>query len=542
MLQDQSRKNSRGILRQGGRSALLAGLLACGAGVWQPDGPALAQLPNLDAPAPRRPAEDCVGLLNLSLKDTRITSARVVPASGLVPEHCEVLGGVETLILFEVALPTQTWNGRFFFAGGGGYNGNIPDLSHALARGYAATGTDTGHRGEHWDASALLNDPQAQLNYAHRGAHLVTALAKRVVEAYYGEAARHSYFMGCSNGGKMGLMAVQRYPEDFDGVVIGGPVIDRTGLMVMFDWSQRALLGAEIPPYKIPAMEKATLAMCDARDGLEDGVIDRPDLCDFDSKVLTCGAEDGADCLTPAQAEAWQRILDGPTNSAGKQLYVGYLPGHEDDYPQYVTGLGVMHGYPSSNFMYMDSFMRWFVFGPDYDPVREFDYDKDPVALEPFVKDQDAVDPDLRAFENHGGKLIAYNGWADHSTPPLRMIEYYNEVRNVHGDDTSEFFRLFMLPGFHHCSGGPGPNVFGARGRPLINLNDPQRDIMGAIVHWVEGGVAPDRIIGTKFVDDDAEQGVARTRPFCPYPQVARYTGTGSIDEASNFVCGDPSD
>ncbi len=488
------------------------------------------------------PAEDCAALVRLVLQDTQITSARVIPALGLVPEYCQVLGGVETVILFEVALPTSTWNGRFFFAGGGGYNGNIPSLDHALARGYAVTATDTGHRGEHWDASALLNNPQVQLNYAYRGQHLVTAIAKQVVEAYYGEPAEHSYFMGCSNGGKMGLMFVQRYPEDFDGVVVGGPVIDRTGLMVMFAWSQQALLNAEIPPYKIPAMENATLAMCDAQDGLEDGVIDRPDQCDFDPEVLTCKGEDNAQCLTPVQVGAWRKILDGPTNSAGESLYSGYFPGHEDDYPAYVTGSGVMHGYPSSNFMYMDAFMRWVVFGPDYDPIKEFDLDTDPAALEPFAADHDADDPDLTAFENRGGKVIFFNGWADHSTPPLRMIQYYDEIQRVHGGDTDEFARLFMLPGFHHCGGGPGPNVFGAPSNPLVNLNDPERDIMGAIVRWVEQDEAPDRIIGTKFIGDDPNLGVARTRPFCPYPQVAQYTGSGSIDDAANFVCGSPID
>ena len=211
----------------------------------------------------RTPA-DCTRLVGLALKDTQITAARIVPASGQIPEYCQIEGGVETVILFEVAMPTTAWNGRFFYVGGGGYNGNIPDMTHALARGFAATSTDTGHRGEHWDASSLYNDPQAQLNYAHRGAHLVTEVAKEIVASYYDDAPEKSYFLGCSNGGKMGLMAVQRYPEDFDGVVIGGPVIDRTGLMMMFDWSQRALLGAEIPAYKLPAMERKTLEVCDA--------------------------------------------------------------------------------------------------------------------------------------------------------------------------------------------------------------------------------------------------------------------------------------
>lgn len=519
-------------------AALAAG---CTAETQTSAGPAVeSRQPLVTAVGNVRSQADCEKLLSLSLKDTEITSVEIVPESGMVPEYCSVQGGVETLILFEIALPTAAWNGRFYYVGGGGYNGNIPDLTPALARGYAATATDTGHRGEHWDASALYEDPQAQLNYAHRGAHLVTVIAKQVVAAYYDAAEFPSYFMGCSNGGKMGLMAVQRHPEDFDGVVVGGPVIDRTGLMVMFDWSQRALLDAEIPPYKIPAMEKATLAQCDAIDGLADGVIGRPDRCDFDPGVLLCAAEDNAQCLTPPQVDAWRKILDGPKNSAGESLYVGYLPGHEDDYPDYVTGSGVMHGYPSSNFMYMDNFMRWFVFGHDYDPVHEFDFDTDPAALDRFVADQDAVDADLSEFRARGGKLIIYNGWADHSTPPQRAIQYYEEVQRKHGAETGEFARLFMVPGFHHCSGGPGPNVFGSTGRPLVNLNHPERDLMGAIVDWVEHGVAPDRLIATKFAGDDPSRGVERTRPLCHYPQVSQYAGSGSIDDEANFVCASP--
>src|ERR1019366_6171771 len=483
---------------------------------------------------------ECAKLMKLSLPDTVISSAAVVPAKGEMPEYCKVIGGIEQVILFEIDLPTITWNGKFFYAGGGGYNGTIPTLAHAVVRGYAAAGSDTGHRGEHWDGSALYNNPQAQINYAHRGAHLVTTIGKEVVKAFYGRAQRRSYFMGCSNGGKMGLMAVQRYPGDFDGVVAGGYVADRTKLMMMFDWTQRALLGAEIPPHKIPAMEKATLAACDARDGLKDGLIDRPDLCKFDPKVLTCHGADGPDCLTPAQVTAWQKILDGPRNSAGQQLFAGFSPGHEGDYPEYITGFGSMHGYPSSNFMYMDSFMRWFVFGPSYDSVRQFDYDKDPAALVRFEDDQNAVQTDLSPFRKHGGKLILYNGWADHSTPPLRAAQYYEDVRQANGPATGEFVRLFMPPGMYHCGRGPGPNAFGARGQEIVRMGDPDYDIMAALDRWVEQGVAPAKIISTKFKGDDPKQGVARTRPVCPYPEMAKYTGSGSIDDAANFVCGNP--
>ena len=485
-------------------------------------------------------AARCAQLLTLTPKDTTITDAAIVPAKGDAPEYCRVQGGIETTILFEVGLPTTAWNGKFYYAGGGGYNGTIPALTDGLARGYASAGSDTGHRGEHWDASALLNKPDVQVNYAHRGAHLTTVIAKEIVQAYYGTPQRHSYFMGCSNGGKMGLMAVQRYPDDFDGVVAGGFVADRTKLMMMFDWTQHVLLGAEIPPRKIPAMERATLAACDARDGLRDGVIDRPDLCSFDPKVLTCTGADGPDCLTPKQVDAWRRILDGPRNSKGEALYVGYSPGHEGDYPAFITGFGIMHGYPSSNFMYMDSFMRWIAFNPGYDSVRSFNYDTDPAKLERFATDQDAVQTDLSKFRANKGRLILYNGWADHSTPPLKAVQYFDAVQkaNANADD---FVRMFMPPGFYHCNGGPGPNTFGGRGQPRPKGADVEHvydDIMAALDAWVEKGVAPRQIIATKFKNDDPAQGVARARPVCAYPEVAKYKGSGSIDDAKNFVCG----
>jgi hypothetical protein len=482
-------------------------------------------------------ATDCSKLLGLKLKNTVITEAAVIAAKDDVPEYCRVQGGLETVILFEVALPTKAWNNKFFFVGGAGYNGSVPELTDALARGYAAAGSDTGHRGFHWDASAMYNNPQSQVNYAHRATHLVALLAKEVVKAYYGTPARHSYFCGCSNGGKMALMEVERYRDDFEGVVSGGAVVDRTKAMLMFDWTQRVLLGSEIPPSKIPAMEKATLATCDAKDGLVDGLIDRPDKCEFDPKVLTCQGAYGPNCLTPRQVAAWQKILSGPVNSAGKQLYVGYLPGHEGDYPYYITGLGTMHGYPSSNFMYMDSFMRWIVFGPKFDSVKDFDYDESPKSLIPFEKDQDADSTDLSGFRAHGGKLILYNGWADHSTPPLRTVQYYNDVRQKNGEATDKFVRLFMMPGLYHCSGGPGPNTFGGLGQSGYKKNDPENDIIGALDRWVELDIAPTKLIATKFRDDDPRQGVARTRPVCPYPQVAAYRGSGSVDDAANFLC-----
>ena len=492
------------------------------------------------APSPAM-TPDCSSIAQLSLQDTVITSAAVVEAAAPLPEYCKVLGTVEETINFEVAMPTADWNGKFFFAGGGGYNGTIPEstVTQGVAHGFASAGSDTGHQGNGGDASWALDNPQAQTNYGYRATHLVTGLAKEIVREYYGEGERYSYWLGCSNGGKMGLMEIQRYPEDYDGAVVGCMVIDRTQLMMSYTWDAQALAPAPIPPEKLPLIDKATLAACDAQDGLEDGLIDSPQRCEFDPKTLLCAGTDGEDCLTPGQVEALEKIYAGPTDSAGKSLHPGFPPGHEDDYERFLTGTGTMNGPPSSTWGMQDGFMRYFVFGADYDAVKEFDFDTSLAALEPLAESQDAADPDLSAFKARGGKLIMYHGWADHSIPAPRTIQYYEDIRKKLGEGTDDFVRLFMVPGLHHCARGPGPNSFGGRGQAALK-NDAEHDILLALDRWVEEGIAPEQIIAAKFKDDDPGQGVARTRPLCPYPQVARYTGSGSIDDAVNFACADP--
>jgi len=485
------------------------------------------------AAAPTPPAADCTSLARLSLPDVSVRSATIVPAETTTPEYCKVLGALESVILFEVALPTTAWNGKFAYAGGGGYNGSIPVLTHLLARGYAAAGSDTGHQGQ--DMSWALN-PMAQINYGHRATHLVTGVAKAVVRAYYGQTERRSYWMGCSNGGKMGLMEIQRYPEDYDAALIGNSVIDRSRLSMSYVWNARALVPAPIPPEKTKAIAKATLAACDGQDGLVDGLIDSPDKCAFDPKTLTCSGSDGPNCLTPGQVSALGKIYAGPTNSAGQRLHPGFPPGYEYDYPTYITGTGVLSSYGSSQWRFQDTFMRYFVFDTSFLAVMEFDFDRSLAALAPAAEHQDAANPDLSAFRARGGKLILYHGWADHSITPLRTVTYYNDFRAKGGESTDEFVRLFMVPGLHHCTGGPGPNNFGGRGQHWAK-DDADHDILRALDRWVEQGIAPDRIIATKFVNDDPQQGIARTRPLCPYPQVARWTGSDSIDDAANFVC-----
>ena len=493
-------------------------------------------------------AADCTSLASLQLKDTTITSATIVPPSGVVPEYCRVLGSIHNLphstILFEVSLPTTRWNGKYFVAGGGGYNGTIPRLTQALTEGYAAAGSDTGHVASKvaTDGSWALNNLDAQNNYAYLATHVVTLLGKQILRAFYSQHERRSYFVGCSNGGKMGLAEVQRYPDDFDAAISGDPVIDRTKLMMQYVWNDQALTAAPIPPTKIPAIEKATMNACRETGGAINGVLITPGRCKFDPKTLLCPAGDNPSCLTAGQVQTLQKVMRGPVNSAGVPLHPGFVPGHEEDYSQYITGEGKLGPMPASSWALQDVFMRNFVFGPNYDSIKQFNFDRDLAALVPLSYAQDNAKADLSEFRAHGGKLILYHGWADHSITPIRTIEYYASVIDTMGkeqpgeedaDAVNDFARLYMVPGMHHCAGGPGPNVFGGANQGLPPEMDAQHDIVMALDRWVEDGVAPEKIIASHLTNGAAD----RTGVLCPYPQVAIYVGTGDANQAENYHC-----
>ena len=508
----------------------------------------LAALAFTAAPAA---AADCASLASMSLKDTTITSAAVIPASGMIPEYCRVLGSIHNLahstILFEVSLPTAKWNGKYFVAGGGGYNGVIPRLTQALAEGYAAAGSDTGHEAS--NTNWAFNNLDAQNNYAYLATHVVTLIGKQILRNFYSQHERRSYFVGCSNGGKMALAEVQRYPDDFDAAISGDPVIDRTRLMMQYAWNSQALAAAPIPPAKIPVIEKATMEACRESGGAINGLLMTPGRCKFDPKTIVCPSGDGLGCLTAGQAKSLQKILQGPVNSAGASLHPGFVPGHEDDYQAFLTGTGTEAAKPASTWALSDIFMRQFVFGPNYDLVKLFNFDTTLAALVPLSAAQDNANADLSEFKAHGGKLILYHGWADHSITPLRTIEYYEDVIATMGKERGEengepnayavtdFVRLFMVPGMHHCANGPGPNVFGGANQGLPPQMDAQHDIVMALDHWVEDGVAPEKLIASHLTNGTVD----RTLALCPYPQAPIFNGAGDANLAENYHCEDRS-
>jgi hypothetical protein len=495
-------------------------------------------------------AQSCEKLSDLKLANTTITSAQPVaagaftPLSGSaapfkdVPAFCRVTGVIrptnDSDIRFEVWMPSRGWNGKFHGIGNGGFAGTItqPALAAAVVRGYAAASTDTGHTTT--DASWALGHPEKIVDYGHRGVHEMTEKAKSIINAFYGNGPKHSYFASCSNGGRQALMEAQRYPNDYDGLIAGAPANQFTRILSGFAWNLQATLndpGSYIAASKLKAIETAALASCDARDGVTDGVIDDPSKCNFDASVLLCkGAESDA-CLTEKQMTALKKLYAGPRDSKGAQIIPGFEPGGETGpagWSAWITGAGSNKGLQF--FFATQTFANMVYNDPKWD-FKTFNLDKDSkLAVEKLGSILDATDPNLKAFKARGGKLILYHGWSDAALPPVNTINYFqNVVAKLGQRDASSFVRLFMVPGMQHCAGGPGPSSFGA----VVTLaqSDPQHDMSLALERWVEEGIAPDQIIASK------KSTVTRTRPLCPYPQVARYKGSGSTDDAANFTC-----
>jgi feruloyl esterase len=454
-----------------------------------------------------------------------------------MPAHCRVNGTISPEIDFEVNLPAS-WNGRLYMIGNGGLAGQGPDdpgrtndRATALANGFAMASTNTGHDARKEPGGTfVLSNPQKAIDYAYRAVHLSATTAKAVANEYYAQPVARAYWNSCSNGGRQGLLEAQRYPDDFDGIVANAPWVEQTGFAVGALWNQRALADTPLTREKLEVVARSAMAKCDAVDGLADGLIDDPRECAFDpaSDVPSCGASGGSACLTSAEAAAVAKIYGGPISN-GKPFFPGFMVGSE-------AVVTAANGNANSNWMNFivaaqpdakpadfnlaESLLRYLVFDPprpDYD-FRSFDFDRDVAQLERWGKLANANDPDLSKFHARGGKIIMTYGWADQILQPLMGVHYYEQATAKNGPKTTDFFRLFMVPGMAHCAGGVGPD---------------QNDAVTAVIDWVEKGVAPDALIASKIVDGR----VTRSRPLCPYPQVARYKGEGSIDDAASFRC-----
>ena len=498
----------------------------------------------------------CGGLAELTLSDTAITSADSVPPGAFTPSggkpiqnlppFCRVEGSIkptsDSNIQFEVWMPSSGWNGKFQGAGNGGFAGSInyAAMGTAVSQGYATASTDTGHQGSGIDASWALGHPEKIADFGYRAIHETADKAKAIIRAFYGNGPRRSYFSSCSNGGRQALMEAQRFPSDYDGIIAGAPANRWTHLLTQAAWDMQATMqdsASYIPASKLPAIEAAALARCDALDGVKDGVIDDPIRCHFDPSELLCKATESDSCLTGPQVAALTKIYAGPRTSGGQQVMPGFPPGGETGGGGW--GLWITGPTPgkSLQFAFGTQFFGNMVYSKAGWDCRTFDVDRDlKAADEKTAALLNAADPDLTRFKERSGKLILYHGWNDAAIPAGNTINYYQSVLTKMGANTAaEFVRLFMVPGMQHCAGGPGPDMFGQLG---VAKGDPNHDLDAALERWVEQGVAPDQVIASKFRSgSDPASGVSRTRPLCSYPSVAHWKGTGSTDDATNFVC-----
>jgi feruloyl esterase len=484
-------------------------------------------------------AATCESLATLALPDTTITMAQTVAAGAFVmpgggfmpspispkslPAFCRVAATLrpskDSDIKIEVWLPSDGWNGKFQGVGNGGWTGSItyPALMEALQKGYASASTDTGHTGNPLDGSFALGHPEKVTDFGYRAVHEMTLKGKAIVAAFYQKNPQYSYWNGCSSGGKQGLKEAQRYPEDYDGIIAGAPANYWTHLTTATVWVGAATHkdpASFIPTEKYKVIHDAVIKACDAVDGLKDGLIDDPRRCHFDPKVLECPGGDAPTCLTAPQVEAAKKIYGPATNPrTGEAIFPGLEPGSE-------LGWAFMAGGKEPSEIGVAEFRNIVYHDPNWD-WRTFDFDKG-VALAEKV-DQNTItanDPNLKPFFSHGGKLLMYHGWTDPLIAPENSINYYTSVLDKMGgaSKASSSIRLFMVPGMDHCGGGAGPNSF---------------DSVSVIEQWVEKGNPPATIIASHSSGGKVD----RTRPLCTYPQVARYKGSGSIDEAANFVC-----
>jgi feruloyl esterase len=461
-----------------------------------------------------------------------------------LPSLCRVAGEIrptsDSHILFEVWLPLESWNGKLAGVGNGGWAGTISyagppiaSLADQVRRGYAAASTNTGHEGNGGDARFAYSHPERLVDFGWRSVHEMTLAAKAVIQAFYGRAPQHAYWIGCSTGGKQALTEAQRFPGDYDGIVAGAPASNWMPLMTSTLMLSVTAIGDSARYLLRPAralLNDAVMKACDALDGVTDGVLEDPRRCHFDPSVLKCDSVPAPDgkCLTAAQIAAVRRIYAGVDDPVGgRSISPGLERGSETGWAAWAT--------PGRPFPIPVTFFRWLVFGdstwdwPTFDLANPRIREAWETADKKFTPILSAIDPNLRAFRARGGKLIQYHGWNDQLITPEYSIDYYDSVvafederrgaREKALGDVQQFYRMFMVPGVAHCAGGNGTDVF---------------DMERALEAWVERGVAPDVVVATRRGPNGTPD---RSRPLCPYPRTAVYKGEGDTNDASHFTC-----
>ncbi|MEO7208331.1 MAG: tannase/feruloyl esterase family alpha/beta hydrolase [Steroidobacteraceae bacterium] len=509
-------------------------------------------------------ATTCEEIAHLALPETTITLAQSVAAGAFTPpvpswagkfmhpapipvSFCRVTGEIrptkDSDIKFELWLPLSGWTGRYESVGNGGFAGSIryDSMSEPLLAGSAVASTDDGH-----DAPAIgptsadwaFGHPEKIIDHGHRAVHLTAVTAKAITAAFYGRPPAHAYFVGCSKGGQEAFMEAQRYPADFDGIVGGAVANQWTDLFASFVWTENMNLASResyLSPVDLAKIGAAVSAACDTVGGVKSGFINDPLRCEVAPSSLG---------LTPAKLRTFESIHQGPKDRAGRQTFAGQAYGSENPgWTDTISATSFEAAETEAQMsMYGDNFFRNFIYQDHHWSFHGFDLDKGRADAEKTVGAiMNADDVHFAKFKTRGGKLIQYAGMADSIVTPLSSVNFYQSVVAAQGHmptgdalkRTQEFYRLFVVPGMGHCGGGPGPNQFGQAG----GAGDAEHDLVVALHQWVEKGVAPTRLIATKFVSDDKTKGVAMTRPLCLFPQVAKYRGTGPVTEAASFTC-----
>ncbi len=446
-----------------------------------------------------------------------VTSIERVAADGTLPEHCRVAAVLapsdDSEIGMEVWLPTRDWNGKFLAVGNGGWAGTVSTgaLAGGLGEGYAAASTDTGHTGP--PGAFAVGHPEKVVDFAYRAMHETVVQSKAIIESFYDRPPRLSYFSGCSTGGWQGLAAAQRHPDDFDAIVAGAPVYDRPRLHASEMMKFVEIMTEPdrlVPRAKIEMIAEAVTNSCDGDDGVVDGLIDDPRTCGFEPASLACTGAETDMCLTPPQVASLERAYASTVTGAGEFVYSGHARGFESAWRMPAPG-GEPRTSPMASFRFLaheDPDWNW----------RDFDLEADLALLMENAAVLQATDADLGRFRDRGGKLIVYHGWNDPGPSPLSTIRYYDRVLDAMGPEQDDWLRLYLMPGVGHCRGGAGPD---------------QADFLAAIERWVESGTAPDRIRASRVRNGQVDM----TRPLCPYPEVARWTGLGSTNDSENFDC-----
>jgi feruloyl esterase len=529
-------------------------LMACALGPWMSSAVAAAvgtacdelvsmTIPNVEirsatvVPAGLFPPRGAIGTLLQKLFQPGGTIATILPGrfqrfgatnSFVLPEFCRIEATARPVqdseINFELWIPPPgNWNGKFQGVGNGGWSGDLDyaAMARALRQGYATASHDTGHSGG--DLKFGQRHPEKVVDYAYRAVHVMTDTSKLLIRVQTGRFAERAYFVGCSAGGHQALSEAQRYPEDYDGIIAGAPANNRIRQIFGLLWSWMATHQngkLVLPAAKLRVITQAVVEACDSIDGLKDGLVDDPRACRFDAATLLCKGADEANCLTAAQVEAVRKVHDGLKDpKTGTQIYPGWSVGSEDI------------GNQSWRTYILDppepmrvQFFRYFLFDDPTWDWNTIQWDRDLAYAEEKLGFIAAIEPNLTPFERHGGKLLIYAGWSDPIVAAEDTVAYYEAVTNASGGPvrTLRFARLFMAPGMGHCGGGPGPNQF---------------DAVAALDDWVTHEHAPDQLIASHTTDGQVD----RSRPLCPYPQVARFKGLGSIDAAANFGCVNPS-